>query len=430
MKIEDNQRPQLNSNIYEELPPVIKPLFDKYTGRERDLLLLSTITVLSNCLPNIRGQYAGSDIYPHLYLMIIAPAASGKGLMNLPRKLIDPIHSKIRKDSLESRAKCLKANKGGKSQNPDDCPEAEIKIVPANISSSELYSYLQSTKHGLIMIESEADTLSKMLVNDWSNFSDVLRKTFHHETLSLSRKLEKEYIEINNPKLSVMVSGTPDQLQPLVKNQTNGLFSRFMIYSFDDIAPFKNVFSKDFTNQKAEFKTASETLLELYGRLIQMPSVIEFEFSLDQQQFFYDHLDFIRTDIIENHTQSFVPNVHRAGVIWFRVAMILSAIRNGFNENYQGLVVPQDVDFYTAFSIMKVVLRHSQYTFNSMSEHGLSIQDSQLLALVSNIFTTKQAVNAGASMGIPERTVYDKLKQLKAKRIVKQISKGKYSQSI
>ena len=103
--------------------------------------------------------------------------------------------------------------------------------------------FLGSSEHGLLIMESEADTLSNMLNNDWSNYSDVLRKAFHHEPISISRKIEKIFEEINQPKLSMVISGTPNQLQPLIKSKDNGLFSRFIVYSFDEIAEFKNVFA-------------------------------------------------------------------------------------------------------------------------------------------------------------------------------------------
>ena len=41
-----------------------------------------------------------------------------------------------------------------------------------------MYAYMGSSKHGLLIMESEADTMSNMLNNDWSNYSDVLRKAF------------------------------------------------------------------------------------------------------------------------------------------------------------------------------------------------------------------------------------------------------------
>ncbi|HAO05422.1 MAG TPA: hypothetical protein DCQ50_00250 [Chryseobacterium sp.] len=47
--------------------------------------MLSSLGILSNCLPNIKGNYDGDSVYPNLYILIIAPPASGKGVMNYSR---------------------------------------------------------------------------------------------------------------------------------------------------------------------------------------------------------------------------------------------------------------------------------------------------------------------------------------------------------
>ena len=87
---------------------------------------------------------------------------------------------------------------------------------------------MNTSKDGVLIHESEADTLSKMFSQEWGDFSDVLRKAFHGERLSLSRDSDDEFMEIESPKLSVVLSGTRNQITPLLKSRENGLFSRFI----------------------------------------------------------------------------------------------------------------------------------------------------------------------------------------------------------
>jgi hypothetical protein len=54
-----------------------------------------------------------------------------------------------------------------------------------------------------LLFESEGDTLSQTLKSDYGNYSDVLRKAFHHELVSLSRRKDREYCEVSNPRVSV-----------------------------------------------------------------------------------------------------------------------------------------------------------------------------------------------------------------------------------
>lgn len=426
MENSNSQRRLIDDEVYDTLPPFLKNLVDGYSGRERDIVLLSTLIVMSSSIPNVYGDYAGEKLYPHLYLMIIAPAASGKGLMNVPRKLITRIHDKLKTESLENRQECLKQSKKDKNANAEHCPEISIIIVPANISTSELYSYLSSSKDGLIMIESEADTLSKMLKADWSDYTDVMRKAWHHESISLSRKIEKEFIEVSDPKLAMLISGTPDQLAPLIKNQSNGLFSRFMMYNFEDIAEFKDVFDSKHKEQQDVFDFSGNEWYNLFGRMKNLSNEIQFIFTENQRLYFQEKMIFIREDIIKEHTINFVPNVNRAGIIWFRIALILSVVRDMENITQKITFEPGEEDFNSAFEIMKTVLKHSQYTFDTMSEYGLSMQDEEFLDSLKSPFLTKDAITLGAAMGIGERTVYDKLNQLQNKRIIKRIAKGKF----
>ena len=78
----------IDQKIYKLLPTTLRKLTDNFEGREKDIILTSSIGVLSACLPNVYGMYGSEKLYSNLYLMIIAPAASGKGVMNKSRLLI------------------------------------------------------------------------------------------------------------------------------------------------------------------------------------------------------------------------------------------------------------------------------------------------------------------------------------------------------
>src|SRR5690606_26027398 len=141
----------------------------------------SSLGVLSATMPNVSGIYKNNKVYSNLYLLVIAPPASGKGNMMYTKQLIVPIHQKILKDSINEA-------KAAKKEGRGEEVHLQLKIVPTNISSAEMYNALKNVHDSGLMIDSEADTLSIMFKNDWGNFSDVLRKAFHHESISMSRK--------------------------------------------------------------------------------------------------------------------------------------------------------------------------------------------------------------------------------------------------
>lgn len=413
----------IEKHIYNRLPEELIKLTEHFDSREKDIVLLSSLGVLSNCLPNVFGIYDGDILYPHLYLMVIAPAASGKGVMNYSRLLIEPIHDKIFNDS---RSEFIECEKNSKKNEAEVCPEVKVKILPANISSAEMHSFLDSSEHGLLIMESEADTMSNMLKNDWSNYSDVLRKAFHHEPVSISRKTEKVFVDIKEPKLSMVISGTPDQLKPLIKSRENGLFSRFMIYNFDEITDFKDVFAAKTRNNKAVFEAVGQDVFNLYGELTKYKKGIEFSFTDQQKEKFLKIIRPIRTDIVNNHSQSFISNLHRHGLILFRIAMILTVLRNKENLDSEEKLYCSDSDFLVASQLMKTLLRHCQFTFNSIETGDLSIQDENILDDLKSTFTRQEAINIGAKYDIPTRTIDDKLSQWKKRKYIFKQSRGKY----
>lgn len=418
------ERRLISKQVYSNLPDELKLVTESFEDREKDIVLISSLGVLSNCLPNVKGYYDGDDIFANLYALIIAPAASGKGVMNFSRILIEPIHNKILADSKAELLECENSKKKSKENKNDICPNIKIKILPANVSTAEMYSFLGSSEHGLLIMESEADTLSNMLNNDWSNYSDVLRKAFHHEPISISRKIEKIFEEINQPKLSMVISGTPNQLQPLIKSKDNGLFSRFIIYSFDEIAEFKNVFAIKSKDNRVPFENLSTVIFDLYGRLSMLKNPIEFQFTENQIARFTRKFKFIREDVINNHTASFLSNLNRHGLIMFRICMILTALRNKEKITIQEVLVCNNRDFLNALSLTATLLRHSQFTFDTIETGVLSVQDEEILDSLNNPFTRQDAIAVGGRMGIPIRTIDDKLVQFQNKRFTKKIKKG------
>ena len=181
-------------------------------GEMRDMLFLSVLTNSAYALPAMR-MYHGfpHHVYgPELMTMILAPAASGKGIMNYGKRLLQGIENE----------------------------HGELIYLPANSSSAALMSYLKMLKGRGIMMATEIDTLSKALSSTTGGFSDTLRCMFEHETISKLRKNQEELIEIPDPHFSVLISGTFNQLKPLIKSRENGLMSRFASYVVKEIQDF------------------------------------------------------------------------------------------------------------------------------------------------------------------------------------------------
>ena len=236
---------------YDSLPIWLRKCCTPFTpGAERDVMLLSALAVLSGCFPTVKGIYDGAPVWLNLFAFILAPAASGKGAMSWARKLAWPWHqrltlaSKQAADAHQLQLQEWKTQRKGKHTTavlPPPAPLFKQLYLPANTSAAALMRALADNDGRGIICETEADTLSGALGQDFGNFSDLLRKAFHHEPVSLMRKTDREQIDIGAPAISLALTGTPAQLRRLIPTAEDGLFSRILFYTFERPAAWRDV---------------------------------------------------------------------------------------------------------------------------------------------------------------------------------------------
>jgi len=422
--MENNLLPE---SIYETLPDLLKELTTPFVGRERDIVLLSSIGVISSILPKVFGIYDRSRFYSNLFTLIIAPPASGKGMMNKSKVLVEKIHNYIKEISLAEIEDCNAEKKGNKGIK---CPELKIKILPGNVSSSKIYKHIQNSNYGLLIFETEADTISTMLKNDWGNFSDVLRKAFHHETISISREIDDKYFEVPNPKLSLVISGTPDQVKPLIQSKANGLFSRFLFYYFNEPVGWKDVSPNGSTvDYNQFFSEAGEDMFRLYGKLIDNNQCeVEIKLSDTQWQTFNDTMSYVVDVFIKEKKLDIIPIIKRQGVMMFRICMILTIIRHKENTIFESSITCNDEDFETALKIIKTTIDHSIQVSSLLGGgNNLSVKETLLLSSLPQTFQRREAITAGEQLNIPKRTVDYTLRNWTKSKIINKVSNGNYS---
>jgi hypothetical protein len=100
--------PFIPDQIYDILPPTLKEACNVFKGRERDVFFTSALSVISGGLHNVSGLYANDKVFPNLFSMIIAPPASGKGVMKYSRQLGDCYHDFLLNQSREDLNRSLK----------------------------------------------------------------------------------------------------------------------------------------------------------------------------------------------------------------------------------------------------------------------------------------------------------------------------------
>lgn len=122
-----------------------------------------------------------------------------------------------------------------------------------NTGTGILQNIMDSNGTGLIC-ESEADTVSTAIGTEYGNWSDTLRKAFDHDRLSYNRRTDREYQEVSRSYLSVLLSGTPAQVKPLIPTAENGLFSRQNFYYMPRVTQWADQFGEDEVDVDEEFR--------------------------------------------------------------------------------------------------------------------------------------------------------------------------------
>lgn len=228
---------------------------------QRDVMLIGALTAIGASMERyVRCPYAGKLQSPCLQSFIVAPSASGKGILSLIRLLVEPIHDEIRQQ-VAAEVKAYKKEKSaydvmGKERSKVEAPQMPknrmFLISGNNTGTGILQNIMDANGTGLIC-ETEADTISAAIGSEYGHWSDTLRKAFDHDRLSYNRRTDQEYREVKKSYLSVLLSGTPAQVKPLIPSTENGLFSRQLFYYMHGIWAWINQFESGEADLEAIF---------------------------------------------------------------------------------------------------------------------------------------------------------------------------------
>lgn len=419
--------PSILEELYNQMPEILKQGALAFTDeRERDVFLTGALGILSGCLPNVKGIYAQQEVFPNLFTFAIAPAASGKGALKFAKQLADEYHTQVLNASKEADAlyqqqeaahkQALRNCKRGETVNeePPVKPAFKVVYIPANTSYAKILSHLEQNEGTGIICETEADTLGNVFKQEWGSYSDMLRKSFHHERLSSSRKTNNEFTEVNNPCLSIALSGTPNQVTGLIASAEDGLFSRFLFYAFKveqlwkDVSPYGSQ-----VNLTDHFRNLS---LQVYN-MVKFLKMGETNVTLSKSQ--WQQLNQCCTtwlqDITTFTSEDAASIVKRLGLILYRMAMLFTALRKFENAEAAEQVECTDIDFNTAIRLAEIYLQHSILMFNNLPKQQnatvFQTGDSKrkFFEALPNEFTRAQAVELGKQHKLSPRSVDDLL---------------------
>ena len=406
-----NSEEQANLRIVQNmdatnLPPFMQTVLSlAHTPAEKDMLLLSALTACGSAMPNLYFKYgiAAKRYYPNLQLFIVGSAACGKGIANLALDLVKPIHDKM------------------------------PLIIPGDATYPAFYQALAKQKGRGYIHESEGSVITDIWRSSTANYNTALRKAAEHETISRSRCREASVIE--NPQLSMVLTGTFSQYHALVPSIENGYFSRLLTLIIDEHRAFSSQYVQPSESSDETVKTCAEQLYRLCEKLL-FAKPREFCLTPDQRARLGHHLETAYPTLIRLLGDDFHSVVLRMAVHIERIAMILTALRSCSPrysaeqvpsslspESYSGSSLPfregtgvgllcSDLDYQTAELIGNKLILHMAQAFQlikgteKVETPTLKPIDQKqiLLSLLPDEFESKTLVSEAASQGISPRT--------------------------
>jgi hypothetical protein len=195
----------------------------------------------------------------------------------------------------------------------------------------------------------------------------------------------------------MVMSGTIEQVVRLIRSPENGLFSRIIFY----------VYRQDFvwSSAKPDYQAISpeKFFLEKGEELVEVSKYFDMyptEFTLTSEQ--WDMLDGFFTPLMKDyplaHGDDAAGVIARMGVITFRMAMILSALRRWEAKVTTPSLQCTDQDFTTALELGKVYVQHSMTMIELLpqtSQVNSLNEDDNLYSSLPLSFTRGEAVKIG-----------------------------------
>lgn len=418
---------------------------------QRDVMLLGALTAIGASMERyVRCPYAGKLQSPCLQSFIVAPSASGKGILSLIRLLVEPIHDEIRQQ-VAAEVKAYKKEKAaydvmGKERSKVEAPQMPknrmFLISGNNTGTGILQNIMDANGTGLIC-ETEADTISAAIGSEYGHWSDTLRKAFDHDRLSYNRRTDQEYREVKKSYLSVLLSGTPAQVKPLIPSTENGLFSRQLFYYMHGIWAWINQFESGEADLEAIF---TDIGLEWKKQLDLMKThgVHTLRLTNEQKQEFNTLFSdlFFRSGLANDNEMS--SSIARLAVNTCRIMAEVAMIRAlECNQPYQfknssihlltpdkeiatdnikdGIITRWDVtitaeDFKAVLELVTPLYRHATHILSFLPstevKHRANADRDALFEAMGNQFTRAQLSEQATTMKIKPNTAFGWLNRL------------------
>lgn len=391
--------------------------------QEVEAVVKGVLTAASSIMPSVQFKdREGRPTRVNLFYAVIASAGSNKSRIGHLDRLIQPIHKHVKDEQDLLRSQLPK--------NQSKPPRKNV-LISGNITRARVIEHLCANgETPLIVVDSEMDSITTSMKTDHGGFRAELRKAYHGEFISSSKKTDDEILEVSSPHMSMIITGTLDQAVKYLHPLADGFASRHLYH----IDLSKSEYKPYSVDASATPKLAMDLWASRFYEIWKFYKDREVLVSFSQEQ--YDVLNTFGASENESITAAAAELnskdfLYRHLLMMLKVAATLSALR-AFLEGITSPVIHcNDEDFTYAYLLVTRSYEQFQDLYPSLPQekyHGIQLNetDKLLLESLSDSFTTEDAYENGLKFGRAQRSVRDCLHRLKLLGAIERKKVGVY----
>jgi hypothetical protein len=369
---------------------------EKIDPNSKDIALTSAIVTLGCLTPTVKFfDNSKKKATCDLFVAIVMPAGTGKSIASISYQLLGEIHEK----AMDRYQELLEMATDKSSK-----PKPMSVILPSNITLARLIEHFegQGVSLPLILIENEIDSLFTSLKSNYGGFKSDLRKAFHHEPISSSKKANDELVFIPFPRLSVLVTGTLEQSRRLFTPLEDGFFSRFLIFYSDTLPEWRDyrVWVDD------SFLNLDHLALDYYNFYANRDVILDLSPGYPLLN------DFGKDQFSKIHSgrEDGADLVTRHGLMFLKVLGIMTCIKAYEEKNYSQVLKADKGSISTAYNIVNEHLEMAR-DLHSLLNTNKNDNIADIKELPEK-FTLKEAMKSPGWERISRRSVQRRLQRL------------------
>ena len=404
--------------IIQRLPQLLQDILvvDQNSNEfQKKLQLISSVTSIGSVLPKFQCVNRNQKLMsPNIYAVILGEPGSGKSKIDVGMTIMTKTEGVIKQTVSTTMLE---------PGLPTKCV-----IIPSNTSRQRLiqHLYVNGPYSPNLLYSTELDNMKSTLKDDNTGFSEELRKAFEHETINYSIKTGNLTYTIDHPNLSLLVSGTLDQVLGYL-NVENGLFSRALICYSTEKAEFKDQKAEDQDKPlQQEYAKYADDVLEIYNRY-NTPKTAKFS----QQG-----LNLIKTygeealEVGSKYCGSSGSGVaFRLAAMVQRMALILYACENYKAEVSDEVMIPDDI-VQLAIDIVKLYQNDNFKVLWEIQNVFKDEVEKAIYDVLDEDFTTAIGKAACTAHGFSERQFPRMATKWQNRNLIKKVKQGKWKKTL